>query len=476
MEKLKKNQGLVMLTIGNKSNKKQNTITHLGDAYFSAKSKQYIGAMRGIEQGFDFIQSELGIIRPSSSSVARIGLADSHNNLTIYLLNLSQLDLDNLTAESSILPIYTDTYDIDNSKIVGWASMDRISSQAKQGIFAPRVAETILDDFINSLAWQWGVGKTVGSSFNCIAIGFNLVNTNSSRFNGMSIYRGLESNDVFGGEVVAGGFMLRPNIAGITGPNEILLGGRTSADYDLGRVKYDMVSKTSIELNPVDKGYDFPLSKSDSAQVIIGDRLFYFKKVGNYLHYYDMTTGTHTQSSVSSANQKTLFSYNGYLYTYYNTTTLRAYNPVTLARVSSADIVIADLNLPVDLYKTLSFNNITIGNHRDGYIITYSDNNIKQAIIRADLLLGSSIVCIIPKISSVVNYTINNEVVFFDYNTPDDIYKDLLFENAYMGFGTNGVKYSKYAGNMLSFLKYTEPQTIASDDIITVEYAYKYGV
>ncbi len=114
-----------------------------------------------------------------------------------------------------------------------------------------------------------------------------------------------------------------------------------------------------------------------------------------------MTTGIHTQSSitVSSSYQKTMFSYNNNLYLYYSTTTLRAYNPSTLSRVSSADISIANLDLPLDFYNTLSFNNIRIGNHKNGYIITYKDDNVKQAIVRADLLLSNSVVAILPMVS-----------------------------------------------------------------------------
>lgn len=479
MDKLKRNQGIVSLKIGNKEVIKQNTITALGDAYFSAKSKQAIAALRAIEEGFDFIQSGLNTAAIYSTA-PHVEIADESNNLTIYLLNLTQVELDALTAESTLLPIYTDTFDIDYSKVVGWASMDRVSAQAKQGIFSTRKSESILDDLMTSIAWEWAAGKTEGSSFNCIAIGYNLVNTSSNRFSGMSIFRGLEPNDVLAGEAVAGGFMLRPNVLNITGTNEIILGGRTSADYALGRVKYDMVSKTRTELKQGDSGYDFPLSKADQQQLIIGDRLFYLVTSDDgyaYIYYYDMVAGTHTNTLIytRASNPKRLFSYNGNLYIYYSGTVMRAYNQNTFARNSSADLAIADLDLPADFYKTLSFANIAIGQSDSGYII--SDTVNKSAMVRSELLESNSVVSIIPKIGSVVNYTINNEVVFFDYNTPDDLYQKLsLGSTRISAFGTYGVKYSRFNGNLLSFLKYTEPQTIASDDIITVEYAYKYGV
>jgi len=67
-------------------------------------------------------------------------------------------------------------------------------------------------------------------------------------------------------------------------------------------------------------------------------------------------------------------------------------------------------------------------------------------------------------------------VFYFDYDTPDDNFQRLRLKDTNFVFGTNGVKYSKHNGNMISFLKYEEPQSIATDDIITVEYAYKYGV
>jgi hypothetical protein len=316
----------------------QNNTTILGDMYFNAQTKRWVAAQRGIEEGFDFIKS---VMLSMSNTTAT--LAGVNDNITVYLLNLTQQEIEQLTAESQLLPIYTPgTFEIDHSKIVGWASIDRTSTQAKQGVFTARRADMILDDWVSSLAWNWEAGKATGQ-FNCIAIGFNVVNTGSSRYNGVSIYRGLERNDYLAGETLPSGFMCRPNVTGITGPNEILLGDATQGKK--ARVKVDLVSKTRVELTPGDAAYDFPLSRADWPQLIIGDKLYYFIYTDNYLWVYDMTAKTHTATSISANYKQVLFTYGDYIYISSSQSRYYAYNKLTLARSSGNDLYMTDIKL-----------------------------------------------------------------------------------------------------------------------------------
>lgn len=475
-------KGIVDLEIAGNNIVKNNTITKLGDMFYKAKSLRWFAATRTIEQGFDFIQSFL----ISSGGSTMIDLAGVDDNITIYLLNLTQTELDSLTADSQLLPIYkTGTFEIDHSKIVAWASVDRTSNQAKQGTFTKRGANRYLDDLITSLAWEWSGDKVGGTSFNCMSIGVNTVNDGSTRFNGFNIFRGLESNDFIAGETRGSGYMARPNILGITSPTEILLGGSTVDGR--ARIKLDLVNRVDTELQPGDAAYDFPLVKSDEPQCIIGDKMFYF--VVEDLWVYDMNLGTHADTGVNGYNSyvlKTLFTYNGYLYiagSYYD---LYAYDPLTYSRVSSQDLDVRNLPcIPSDIYPEQAYyyklNYISISNYADNFIIARTNSKDlidKRAIVVSDLTTAS-IVKILPCIGSIVAYEINNEMYHFEYYVTDEIFKGLddNQESSLVdvdGFGQYGVKYCKHVGNLLSFVKYDTLQQIPSDEGARIEYNYKY--
>ena len=452
----------------------QNATTTLGDMYFNAQAKRWVAAQRGIEEGFDFIKS----IMLSMSSTTAI-LAGVNDNLTVYLLNLPQAELDALTPDAQLLPIYLPgTFELDHSKIVGWASIDRTSTQSKQGIFAKRAASNVLDEWISSLAWQWDAGKATGS-FNCIVVGFNVVNTESSKYNGVAVYRGLESNDFLAGESLPSGYMARPNITGITGPNEILLAGTT---VGTARIKYDLVSRTGVELQPGDAAYDFPLSRADWPQLIVGDKLLYFVGADTYLREYDMVTGVHTTTALYVGYKQILFVKGDYIYISSTSNRLYAYDKTTLARVTTGDIYMTDMKLPTDFINSSNYSyNYAFANYgnSEDILVTVWDVDAKdqRAIVMQDLKTDS-ITKILPRVYSAVNYSINNEVYNFEYYIKDEeIYRNLqgLTATLYTGYGQHGVKMSKFSGNMLSFKTFDTPQTIASDEVAKVEYAYKYG-
>ena len=452
----------------------QNNTTILGDMYFNAQAKRWVAAQRGIEEGFDFIKSVM-----LSMSGTTATLAGVNDNITVYLLNLTEQEIEELTKESNLLPIYTSgTFEIDNSKIVGWASIDRTSTQAKQGVFAARKGDTILDDWVSSLAWTWEAGKATGS-FNVIAVGFNVVNTGSSKYNGISVYRGLERNDYLAGETLPSGYMARNNITGITGPNEILLGDATQGKK--ARVKVDLVTKTRVELTPSDTAYDFPLSRADWPQLIVGDKLYYFIDTDNYLWVYDMTAGTHTATSITSSYKQVLFTYSDYIYISTTSTRYYAYDKLTLVKTSAADLYMTDIKLPSDFIQGSNYSyQYAVSNYADTtdllFTVYKDDTENQRAIVMSDPKTDS-IVKILPRLYSAVNYKINNEVIHFDYYIKDEeIYRSIagLTATTYSGFGQHGVKYSKYSGNMLSFKVFDTPQVIASDEVARVEYAYKY--
>jgi hypothetical protein len=460
-----------------------NIVTELGDVYFDATSGANIFAlMRGIEEAVDFVNSPL--FRMNNATTISTG--DDDNNLCVYLLNLTESDKASLSADSRILPIYTPgTFAIDSTKIVGWASLDRSSTQAKQGVLSSRATDTILNPKSSSVAWEWAVGKATGT-FNCIAVGVNVVNTSSYAYAGLSIFRGLENNDVNAGDPNPSGYYARPGISGITSANEILLGGTTTDGR--ARIKWDLVSNVKTELTATDAAYDFKLSMADTPQVIIGTKVFYIYQ--GYVWVYDTVAKTHSNTNIYPYRYW-MFAYNGYLYVPGSTTTCYAYDTSSYANVSAQNKTISEMlgipntdafynPLTASSYRSFLYWRISNYGDTGNFLISFDYNSTreyKRAFVVSNLFTANTVVDILPRVSTPSAYTINNEIWMFDYNTLDNLIQNITGQttNTISSFGSYGTKWSKFFGNMISFKIYDTPLTIAADEVAKVEYAYKSG-
>lgn len=457
-----------------------NAITQLGDAYFKAKALREVASMRGIEEGMDFIDNQM---------VNYYNTYPTYNinrGLCVYLLNLTEQEKATLQYTNT-LPIYKpNTFDIDDSKVVGWASLDRTSTQAKQGTFNARAATTVLDDMTTSLSWQWEKGKTVGT-FNCIVLGTACIGSGKNRYHGTSVWRGLEVNDVIASETVSQGYMLPPGIAGITSTDEILLGN--ASEPQKARIKLNLSTKIKTELTSEDAAYDFKLISSEYQSVVVGTKFFYI--YNRYVWVYDTTAKTHTNTNIYTdrASVKTMFVMDNHLYVPMNSTVLYAYELSTYTNVSSKNINIsALLGIPLNTEffngndpsnsSYCNFDKIGIHNYGSNYAIRYvvnsGDYTTCNCVIVSNLKAPSTI-DVVPHMMNSSVYTINGQLTWFRKNVVDELYRYIKgFSADYNVFGTYGVKKCLAVGNMLSYKVLETPQTIEATEIAQVEYSYKY--
>lgn len=121
-----------------------------------------------IEAGQDFVFSPI-----SNSS----GIPNFYYNkdalITVYLLNLSAEERAALSKNSTILPVYDSTFEIDPNKIVGFATATYSATEAKQGYLIPLTGTTLANVRRHGLKFQWDTGVLSGT-YNAIAIGFNV--------------------------------------------------------------------------------------------------------------------------------------------------------------------------------------------------------------------------------------------------------------------------------------------------------------
>jgi len=471
-----------------KLEKGYNTITKLGNAYFSYNAKTFFDMIRAVEKNHMFMQSAI-IYNESATLKTR----DKNAQFCVYLLNLGTEELAALSSANTMLPIYNSgSCVIDTTKIVGWGSFFRTSTATKMGILKDCASATNANDDKQSIAWTWAAGLATGT-FNCIALGVNTNVETKDRFNGLALWKGLSNNDVYGGNNAALPNYCIPGISGITSASEILLAG--NATTAVAKIKRDMITGAETQLQSGDDAFDFPLpGYTHGAQLVYGTRYFYHKS--NKIWVYDTVAKTHEDTGMSTYYGDnfypcSLFIYNGRIYVSSGLENLAAYNLTTYVAESTYDLTYTALNLPTDFGASPSLLSVTVRNYGNSgnFIASVWDEVLvqeksagttqrKSIIVSDPTNCATTIVSILPMITTCNACTVNGEMILFNGSVRDDIMQTVDMHPTTpttLTLGT-GVMFSRlWTGNMLAFKTYSSPQTIASDETANVEYGFVYG-
>lgn len=404
--------------------------------------------------------------------------------LTVYLLNLSDAEKSALSSSTSMLPVFTSGYEIDESKLVGYATAKYTASAAKEGYLTEVSGLNIVNPRRHALAFKWDKGVLSGE-YNTIAIGVNVM---EDKFSGIKVVRGVDFNNVILGETVSGGYFLCPNVKTADGSvvytteQEILVGD--GSDVDSARRVVNLVTGEITTLATTDHRYNFPLQLAKFTQYCANGYLLYHVNNGAW---YRMDLKTLTSTNITSAVYSS-FVYNGYFYAPYNGQKLYAYNMSTFARVSSADLTIANLNIPSEFLTLTTYGGLKICNIGENFLVTFgevttgSGTSFRCGILCSDITnVKGSIIEIIPQQSCACGCTINGVNYFFSSTLQviGSTYSAFRYSNA-SGTVSNiakaGVKFTKQGlyGQLLSFKTYDEPQTINTSESLKVEYYYSF--
>ena len=473
---------LVETESGRELAKVKNTVTNLLEEYVAAQSLGFMYAGNSaIEAGENFVFSP---IAHDSNGMTFQPNADSL--ITVYLLNLSEAEKAALNKSSNILPVYDGEFNIDSSKIVGYATATYTATEPKQGYLIPTTGTTLANPRRHGLKFQWDTGVLSGT-YNAIAIGFNVT---KYPYSGVSIYRGLETNNKVLGENASAGYMIKPGIKSsdgsivITGENEVLLGDSSATQY--GRKILNLVTGEITLLSSDDARYGFPLVKSYYPQLCTGNYFVYSD--GSTLYKVDLST----KSKSSVATGYDCFIYNGYVYSRYNTTTYRAYALNTLTYTSSKNLTIANMNFPSSFLESKSSYAYGISSIGDKYLLTYRYNYstsdtraypYMMALICSNPSdIAGSIIEIVPYLNTFNGSVIAGKKVFFNYIFPHSaVYQNKYYYRNSAGTGSqevykNGVKMTTEGlyGNLLSFKTFDTDQQIPTGEGLKLTYYYTF--
>ena len=452
-------------------------------------------AHKGID--LDFVLSspiEAGQTHLLTNGVAQAGsLYNSRENnkynVTVYLLNLSAAEKAALSSDSTVLPIYSSSkLALDQSKIVGYATANITASGNKEGYLIPMSGTNLMTYKKHGLQFRWDAGVLSGS-FNCVAIGMDVMK-DANIYNGVSLYRGLESNNYLANDYPARGYFMIPNVKSADGTvvwtaaNEILLGGHSDSDYTKARYVLNLDTGEQTAIDPNDVRYDIPLPEAKNGnQAVFGDYWVYQRRSSYY--DYNIKTKSYDDKSGSYCG---FFIKDGYLYIHsdYNDTnktlTFYAYN-TNMQRVSAADITIT---IPSELYDR---SYLRIYNCGSKYLLakldTSSTNGYPTPLTCALLFtnlqnIGGSITDILPKVYAPCCIWYDGQPYFFTSGDSDG--SDLSNTSHYFASGGSSTSFTKQGlrfcslgmfGNMFSYKVYDTDQQIPTGDGLRLQYNYQ---
>lgn len=423
--------------------------------------------------------------------------------ITVYLLNLSPAEKAALSSDTYILPIYSsDFLSIDQNKIVGYATA-RVNPLAsnKEGHIIPHSGALLVNNRRHGLAWRFEAGSVSGT-FNTIAVGLNCIDSNYLA--GVRLARSLDLKSILGGDYEnAYDYFMIPNVKNTdgtvvwTGEDEILLGGKTSSDYNVARVILNLATGELTSLDISDVRYGLELYKaSETMQYVFGDYLITCTSTptyrsGNTVYATNINTGSKNSVYYSSYCVQGFFTYNGYLYACGQNT---ASSEFTAYAYDSSMNSVSSANLTMTLPSSWSYSECIILPYGSNYILVHSTDTSYIKPSEAQTLvftnpenIGGSIIGVLPGIQPTCCITYNNDPYFFDSenhnsNQSDyDRFEESLYYSYMNGSDTtnikqNGLKFYTLGmfGNLFSFKTYDEDMEISAGDGIKVSYWYTF--
>jgi hypothetical protein len=462
----------------------ENTVTGLFEDLVAAGTVDhlFVGS-QPIELGRMYIAHNTPSLNTSNASFT----VSPYSLFTVYLLNLSQAERAALKKTSHLLPIYDGSFEIDESKVVGYANAYPVVS-GKKGYTQPLETDFLVNYRRHGLMFKWDA-DTISGTYNTIAVGMNVMNSN--RFAGICMFMGLESNNQAIGEAAPSGYILRPGVKTadgslvLTADNEILLGGSDSTQT--ARKVFNLTTGVITLLEATDPRYDFPLYPSRFPQIVCGDYLVVEKSQGNI---YRLNLKTKEETSIGQGFG--CFMYNGMLYIRYNATVFRAYNPETFALDTSKNISVSDMGFPAEFLENVSNYYMRVTNISDKFLVSFgrsfttsgmdSFNDTQKAIICTDIMnVSGSIVDIVPNVNTGCCAEIAGVYYFFNNFIPNPFtyrstYRFPDGAGSYKDFRQEGAKVCRSGmyGNLFSFHTYDKDQEIPQGKDLKLEYYYTF--
>lgn len=403
--------------------------------------------------------------------------SSSYNNLmTIYLCNLTTEEQQALNKDIKKNPILTADAEVDDTKVIGWATCSYLGGQEKEGKLKEINPSVGIDSSKYGISWHWTYGKMNGT-FNTVIIGTNVF---TEPYTSMSISRGLDFyNSVLGGSSPDGYYLINDvqTVDGqiLTGKNEILLGDDSSNSK--ARKVLNLVTGEVIDLEQSDARYDTTLF--NVAQYYLGDGRLAVNTNNTTTRVYTIENKNITSYTNYSAHG--FIVHNNMFYTYEPTSStstmqayFRAYDLETLTRQSSGDITFT-LNsyfVRPDYWTVSNFGDKFVflkTSEGDGFIFTDISNPMGSFDGGVSTNAGSSIY--IGDDNQFRYLAVNNSNIYNRGNTTFRVYNNAGSQVSVYKVGIKMLDDTMY-GQVMSYAILDNPITMTNGNTLDFDYYY----
>lgn len=412
----------------------------------------------------------------------------------IYLLNLTSEEQALLNKNMNKNPLLSQSLEIDQTKLIGWASFDYVGTDDKRGTLTPQVntlrLSPVVDGTKYGMTFMWAAGKMNGT-FNTVILGTNIF---TDKLTGCSLAKGVDSMNPAIGEAAANGDFLCPNVQTVggvvmTGPNEILLGDGNSATT--ARRVLNLLTGECVELTTSDPRYNAYLFSEP--HTYIGDgRILVQSATTTYVYDYNGTS-TSTNKTLQSSSCGFAVKDNLIYVKDRSSSTCKfnAYDIETLNSVSASNITVT---LDTTIFGT-DFREWYLSNYMDKFILI-SANNADELPEFGEVrgFIFSDLASPMTSFEGVYNGNIgsNVEIVDTEEGITDYVYVVFRTYNIKSGEGSdsvyppsgvatsvvrNGVKLvfnNGYCGQVFTYSILENPYVVSTTDGIILDYMFHF--
>jgi len=473
---------------------KSNTVTNLGKLLMLSKSANNIlmefgGSPYGRVRSTDLLDSYYS----SSSSTYNVK-AKQDNGLNLYLANLDSGVT--LTEDTKYVDLLDSNFDVDYTKIVGFANSRDVSANTREGVQDFTRFNHMINDKCVANRWKFAEGVATGT-FNHLLIMPGI--HGDFKTNGIYLKKCISRVNQFEDIADLGNSFIIPGVTGLTGPNEILLNYNRN---NVNRWRHNLATGEVTQVDSNDIGYNVPLYETYD-QVYV-DGLLYLLCTDNILRKINTTTGAvvNTANVLSYATHGASMFYNGT-----NLIIMESYNSDEGTYDTRSKVYTVNVNTlstsSVNKVAWTGWSGIPAGWSRNRMIAKkcgayYFVHHGFEVIMCTDLMniKGSRVNAFLahPKTHYVSDgvdiWTIEKGVHNFRYDNIEanksEPPNNLLDSNVYNRVRDNGT-YRDYnytnsgiwigrlwCGNLISFVKLAQPITRSATDIMWVAYGYEF--
>lgn len=471
----------------------KNSLTSLFENIILASSiGSLFNTLSGSEGGLVRAYTPFRYLGATSSADALSLSADSLP--CIYLLNLTPEEQGLLNKSMNKNPLLSQSLEIDQTKLVGWASFDYVGTDDKRGTLTPQVdtlrLSPVVDGTKYGMSFKWNAGKMNGT-FNTVVLGTNIF---TDKLTGCSLAKGVDSMNPAIGEAAAGGDFLCPNVSTVggvvmTGPNEILLGDGNSATT--ARRVLNLLTGECVELTTSDPRYNAYLFSEP--HTYIGDgRILVQSATTTYVYNYN---GTSTTANKTLQSSSCGFAVKDNLIYVKDRTSgsckFNAYAMDTLNAVSASNITVT---LDTAVFGT-DFRNWYLSNYMNNFVLISADNADEMPTLgEVRGFIFSDITSPMTSFEGVYNGNIgsNVQVVDTEEGITDYVYVVFRTLNVKPGTGSdsvyppsgvatpvarNGVKLvfdEGYCGQVFTYSTLETPVAVSGTEGLILDYMFHF--